>query len=52
VAIARVVRQAGAAAGCPEFEARLRMRDESKTKKLAPEEKLSKAERKEQERRK
>ena len=35
-----------------EFEARLRMRDESKTKKLAPEEKLSKAERKEQERRK
>lgn len=35
-----------------EFEARLRLRDESKTKKLAPEEKLSKAEQKEQERRK
>ena len=35
-----------------EFEARLRIRDESKTKKLAPEEKLSKAEKLEQERRK
>lgn len=35
-----------------EFEARLRLRDETKTKKLAPEEKLSKAEQKEQERRK
>lgn len=35
-----------------EFEARLRLRDETKTKKLAPEEKLSKAEMKEQERRK
>ena len=35
-----------------EFEARLRLRDETKTKKLAPEEKLSKAEMQEQERRK
>ena len=35
-----------------EFEARLRLRDETKTKKLAPEEKLSREEQKEQERRK
>lgn len=35
-----------------EFEARLRARDESRTKKLAPEEQLSAAEKKEQQKRK